>query len=359
MPIENSFHSEEVQSILGKAPSWVVRWGVTIVFIIFCGLFLGCYFIKYPDIITCQAQITTYNPPADLISRYDGLIDTLCVKDGDMVQTGDLIAVLSNTATWTDVDYIQKQLNDFSLFDHSQSIQKEWINKEYSLGDLQSTFAIFQKSCTDYNHYISTNYIQKKKYLIKEQIIKNTEYFNIIKSQCDLKNKDLEIQRNSFKRDSILYGQKVISSNELDIATQNLIQKQNYHSDFNSSLSLTELQIIQLEQQIVELSIQHENETSEYERQITQSYQQLIAEIAKWKQLYTLTASISGNITFVKYWNKNQYINVGAKVASIIPTNDARIIGRIQIPSVGFGKVQVGQNVNIKLNGFPYMEFGV
>ena len=63
--------------------------------------------------------------------------------------------------------------------------------------------------------------------------------------------------------------------------------------------------------------------------------------------------------TFVKYWNKNQYINVGAKVASIIPTNDARIIGRIQIPSVGFGKVQVGQNVNIKLNGFPYMEFGV
>ena len=72
-----------------------------------------------------------------------------------MVQTGDLIAVLSNTATWTDVDYIQKQLNDFSLFDHSQSIQKEWINKEYSLGDLQSTFAIFQKSCTDYNHYIS------------------------------------------------------------------------------------------------------------------------------------------------------------------------------------------------------------
>lgn len=88
MPDRDNFHSEDVQDILGRAPSWVARWGVTAVFAIFGGVLLGCYFIKYPDIIESPVEITTYNPPVDLITRYDGLIDTLCVRDGAMVESG-------------------------------------------------------------------------------------------------------------------------------------------------------------------------------------------------------------------------------------------------------------------------------
>ena len=40
MPDINNFYSEEAQSIMGKAPSWVVRWGVTFFFIIFVGFLL-------------------------------------------------------------------------------------------------------------------------------------------------------------------------------------------------------------------------------------------------------------------------------------------------------------------------------
>lgn len=31
----------------------------------------------------------------------------------------------------------------------------------------------------------------------------------------------------------------------------------------------------------------------------------------------------------------------------------------MKVSSSGFGKVQRGQEVNVKLNGFPYMEFGI
>ena len=36
-----------------------------------------------------------------------------------------------------------------------------------------------------------------------------------------------------------------------------------------------------------------------------------------------------------------------------------KVIGRTRIPTAGFGKVEKGQIVNVKLNGYPYMEFGV
>ncbi|MFR9495632.1 MAG: HlyD family efflux transporter periplasmic adaptor subunit [Rikenellaceae bacterium] len=357
MPTRDNFYSEEVQDIMGKAPSWVIRWGVTIVFAIFGGILLGCYFIKYPDIITSPAQITTYNPPVDLISRYDGLIDTLFVKDGDVVEIGDVVAVLDNTADWSDILLIYDKLSGASINNSNHDYQ--WLNNKYNLGDIQASFAAFQKGARDYRHYITTEHISKKKELLREQINKNKEYLTKLKDQYKHIEQDLKLQVKSYGRDSLLYADNVISSADYEVSTQNLIQKQNAQSGFNATLSSTELQIIQLEQQLVELNIQQENETSEFERLLTQSQQQVLADIAGWKQLYTLNAPTSGRITFVNYWNDKQHIKVGAKLASIVPQGSAQVIGRVQIPSAGFGKVKVGQEANIKLNGYPYMEFGV
>jgi Multidrug resistance efflux pump len=359
MPNRDNFYSEEVQSIIGKAPSMVVRWGVTVVFIIFSLILLGCYFIKYPDVIVSTAEIITYNPPVDLITRSDGLIDKLSVKDGDIVRCGDLIAVLSNTAEYDDILYISNCLKESVSMSHRDLIQQEWLKGDYELGDLQSSFSSFQKICIDYNHYLNTGYISIKKGLIRQQILKNSEYYAKLKEQYSQIKSDLDLQKKSFRRDSLLYSEDVISSSDFDIASQKLLQKQNENSSFKATLSSTELQIIQLKQQIEELSMQEDNEIAEYERAVYQNLHQFLSDLEKWKLQYTIVAPTSGKITFVSYWNINQHVNAGDKLASIIPVGDVQIIGRVQIPSSGFGKVKVGQNVNIKLNGYPYMEFGV
>ena len=35
-------HSEEAQEILGRIPSWTIRWGVTVIFLIFSVIIIGC-----------------------------------------------------------------------------------------------------------------------------------------------------------------------------------------------------------------------------------------------------------------------------------------------------------------------------
>ena len=52
-------------------------------------------------------------------------------------------------------------------------------------------------------------------------------------------------------------------------------------------------------------------------------------------------------------------MTVGSALASIVPEKETEVIGRMEVPSAGFGKVETGQTVNVKLNGFPYMEYGV
>ena len=108
--IEHISHSEEAQSILGRAPSWVVRWGVTVVFCILAGIVAGCYFIRYPQTITAPISITTINPPSDLAARYDGLLDTVCVSNGDAVHAGEVIALFTTAASYGDVATLEHSL---------------------------------------------------------------------------------------------------------------------------------------------------------------------------------------------------------------------------------------------------------
>lgn len=359
MPHSGQQFSEEAQAILGKAPSWVVRWGVTVVFVIFAGILLGSYFIKYPDTVQAPVVITTVNPPADLYARYDGLIDTLFATDGARVDNGSVVAVLRSAADWRDVERIARQLTEAMSQPYAELIGASWLDDGYRLGELQSSFADFQSKCRDYRHYLDADNIGHKKQLIAQQIAKNREYYAKLERQRSLLVKDLEYGRRMLERDSLLLAEAVISTADYETTAQNYLSKQNSKAGFEATLTSTELQIIQSEQQLVELSIQQQNETAEYERALEQSRQQLAAQIAQWYQQYVLVAPAAGHVTLVSYWSENQHVKVGDKLASIVPDGTTEVIGRLQVPTAGFGKVKVGQTVNVKLNGYPYMEFGV
>ena len=41
---EIELRSEEVQEVMGQIPAWIVRWGITILFIVVLALLVGSYF---------------------------------------------------------------------------------------------------------------------------------------------------------------------------------------------------------------------------------------------------------------------------------------------------------------------------
>lgn len=60
-----------------------------------------------------------------------------------------------------------------------------------------------------------------------------------------------------------------------------------------------------------------------------------------------------------KYGQKNQTVQAGQTVATIVPDAETEIIGKVTIPSTGVGKIKTGHPVNIKLDNYPHMEFGM
>lgn len=359
---EGNYYSEPVQEIMGSIPSWITRWGVTVIAGIFALIVIGCCIIRYPQTLTSSITLTSENPPSDLASRYDGLLDTVCVVNGQKVRNGDLVALLSTPADYGDIMAVRDLLDSLSSRERDalpDAVSSPSLYENYRLGDLQSSWSELVRSCRAYMNWSEIDQSGHQKRLVEEQIGKNREYYGDLLVQKAVLEQDMRYELAGLERDSLLMVRGAVSRAEYETSLKNWISKKGSLASFEATLTSTQLSILQLRQQLTELEIQRQNEETEHLRGIMQQASQLKAQVAQWLEQYAVISPADGTVSLQKVWSRGQHVLVGDVIASVVPDNGDRVIGRLQVPSSGFGKVEEGQTVNVRLNGFPYMEFGV
>lgn len=262
-----------------------------------------------------------------------------------------------NTADYRSVLQLERILSDslFSLVTGNTYFE----NETNQLGELQSYYAALEKTCKSYDHYTQTGAIPQQKNQIEQQI--KMLYAGLLaqEKQLAILQRDLRFEQNSQKRDSVLFLSHALTEADYDASLQKLLQKELSVTSQQNSIISTKTNILSQQKLLTDLTIQYDNEQNEFQLQFDEQHAQLLAQIKLWKDKYILNAPIAGKITFTKYWAENQNITTGDRLATIVPEDSTQIIGRITIPSSGLGKVEIGQQVNVKLNGFPYMEYGL
>lgn len=358
----DNYYSEPVQEIMGSIPSWITRWGVTVIAGIFALIIIGCCIIRYPQTLTSSITLTSENPPSDLAARYDGLLDTVCVVNGQKVRNGDLVALLSTPADYGDIMAVRDLLDSLSSRERDalpDAVSSPSLYENYRLGDLQSSWSELVRSCSAYLNWSEIDQSGHQKRLVEEQIGKNREYYGDLLAQKAVLEQDMRYELAGLERDSLLMARGAVSRAEYEATLKNWTSKKGSLASFEATLTSTQLSILQLRQQLTELEIQRQNEETEHLRGIMQQASQLKAQVAQWLEQYAVISPADGTVSLQKVWSRGQHVMVGDVIASIVPDEGDRVIGRLQVPSSGFGKVEEGQRVNVRLNGFPYMEFGV
>jgi HlyD family secretion protein len=233
------------------------------------------------------------------------------------------------------------------------------LSEQLTLGELQISYGPFVKSRNNFKHYLTQNFLPQKIGLINKQIIKQEEYYQTLISQKEIEKNDLTLSEKSFIRDSSLYLKRTTSEAEYDKSRQLFLAKKSAIIGFEATLRETESSILQMQSSRVELQMQHERELSEFRLALDESKQNLENAIHQWEERYLVVSPIRGKLTYTSIWSVNQEVKTGELIATIIPLEPSAIIAKAFIPPSGFGKVEVGQRVNLKLSGFPYMEFGM
>lgn len=352
--------SEEVQEILGSPPRWLIRWGISLMAGVIVLLLLGSYIFKYPDIITGRVTILSSNPPASLVARANGKIDHLFVEDQQKVTAGQVLAILENPARYADVLELRNRLDSIRIYiEKPEELENLKLDDNLQLGQIQPSYASFVSQCTELVTFSEYDLFRTRIETLARQVSDQERYLLQLTNQARILDDKLQLSRRQLDRDKELSRQNVISASDLEKTEAEYLQNELNHRTAVANLTSTRNQINQMQRQVTELRAERGEQLNKLLAGLREKFDNLASQISVWEMTYVFQAPIAGTVTFTNIWSENQQVSQGSPVFSVVPDESVEIIGRLEIPLTGSGKVEPGQRVKVKLDNFPYMEYGM
>jgi HlyD family secretion protein len=156
-----------------------------------------------------------------------------------------------------------------------------------------------------------------------------------------------------------LFAGKVIPESELEQSHQALLRVNIELQQARLDHSAKNIELAEKRQLIQEYRISRTQEKEKFVSVLRESYLNLMAQINLWENSYLLVSPIDGYVSFTKFWSANQSVVKDEPVVSIVPLKPGNFLGRINLKMQRSGKVKPGMLVNIKLSGYPYLEYGI
>lgn len=352
--------SDDVNEILSRAPGWTVRWGNTLILAIVSLFIIGSALFRYPDKLSAPITVTSENLPAQLMAKTTGRVQELFKSDGNVVSKGDVIAMIENSASFTDYIELSDALD--SLLGNgflAENLVVEDLPVNLQLGDMQDAYNQFLGRAREYGNFIRLDYHSKKSMLIKRELEAQRSMIRQYSRQIAISSEQADIASRRYSRDSLLYVQKVISQSDFESSKASKLSARQDYEGARKNLEDLRLTALQSEQTLLDLELDKDKQKSNLLSGLSGDMDLLKASLRKWEQDYLLISPLDGKLSFTRFWQKNQNVTEGDVVFTVVPGKEANIKGKIFLPLEGAGKVRIGQKVNIKFDNFPYMEFGM
>lgn len=353
-----NLRSEEVQEILTNPPIWIVRWGITLIFLFTLIICILAFIIKYPDFVTAKVIVTTQKPTQTVVTRNSGQLAGVFVKDRDTVSIGHKLAVIENLAKMEDV-YLLKSITDTLQFDKDHFEFPVEATTNLNLGDLQSAYINFEKSYVDYfllrDLKPYTNRIYGNQRSIEEIRVRLIDQIK----QKQLLEEEYLLATTDIQRHKQLFSKGVISQQEYDNKKREFLQMQKSLSSMAISISQMREATTSANQALKETRVGQSEDGTRFLKNLVLSYNALKKSIRDWEYNYVLKSSIDGVVSFQEFWGTNQFVGANQVIYTIMPLDKSKLVGKLMLPAQNAGKVTTGQKVLVKLDNYPYQQYGM
>jgi HlyD family secretion protein len=359
MEVDNNLsfeRSELVQEIVSSKTGVVERYGIIFFIIVLIIILVSCWYIKYPDIVTAKAKLTSINTPKEVITKVSGKLVKLIIKEGDFVHQNQLLGFVESRANHDEVIKLSDVVDTLQTLLQNNQVEKIPVYFPFyfqNLGEIQKEYQTFMQSFTLFNQYLSSGYYVKKNEMLRIDIRYLEKIHGNLLQQKNMNKEDLDLAKETFEANKILKDEKVISRLDYRNEQSKLIGK---------SLTIPQISLAIINNE----SLQHEKqkEIMQLKNEITlqkgvfeQSLYTLKAQLEDWKSKYLLTAPIDGKIAFVTFLQENQQLQINQIICFVNPEN-TEYFAEVYVPQNNFGKLRIGQSVLLKFPAYPFQEFG-
>lgn len=349
--------SEEILDILNETPGWVVRCG-TLVFLFIIALFLaGAWIIRYPEVLRGEAVVTTEAPPIKVVSEAGGRVTKLVIRDEVFVKKGDVLAETESTMGLESVSGLQSLIRETRLFldDHNHRIIMPADTLTW--GELQEDVNLLCKHYRAYLMLQSDDYHRFQARNLYTQMAELNRMSEANERQRDLHFRMLSNAEDGFKIDEKLFAENIYSKQEFQKKANDYLKERTESEGFNKEAIKCNLRLAEIKKEVRDI----EHSFAEKERAcldgMTQSLLNIENGLKNWQKRFLITAPADGKLVYLKQLTENQYVRPADTLFAVIPARQ-QFVALVDIPVRGMGKAEVGQKVILKMDDYPFQEFG-
>lgn len=351
--------TEEIQDIIERMPRNTGRMVVWIIMGLTVLLLSFGWLVKYPEVIKGPITISSKLSPVKLVSKASGRLYLLNHKSSDLVEKGEIFALIESSADLHDIliiDSIIKNLDPKIL------ICKDVLSRfprNLNLGEMTDNYFRFLDALELTVQFPANHNYQFQKEENRLAVLSQNDILKHLDSLRIIKEKYKNIVHSLLQKDSLQYYQiKGIAEIELDKT------KLDYYNSIENSLSIqndiskTKNQVRALNNKRNQLILDQQAYEQKTDIELISTFGALKYGIRQWLISYTFKAPFAGKLEFIDFWKQNDFVESGKELFSILPEKNY-LEGNVYLPISGAGKVTVGQHVNIKLENYPYHEYGI
>lgn len=357
MPEELYKHNDNINYLLTRRLSFMLRYGMSFLFLLGLFVLASLYFIKAPDTLEGKFVLSSSNPPKSMVAKVNGRIVKKNVNDATKVNKGDVLLVLESVADESEINQLESELTHIQLLCDSNTLDSlTYIGTEsfQHLGEIQQVYEQFKKSNNELYLALTSGQYLKEKSIINKRLnnLKQTR-FNLT-NQKQIYEREYALANETWQADSLLDKQRSITKIELRNTESARLQRKLSLSNLQQNVLNNETAINDIEQQLLTL----EKNIAQQKNSFIQSYSVLKASIADWKSKYLFIAPFDGSISMPANIFEGLNIQAGEPVLYIIP-DSSNWLCEVLIPQQNFGKISINQRTILKFDSYNFEEYGV
>ncbi|MBN8680428.1 MAG: HlyD family efflux transporter periplasmic adaptor subunit [Chitinophagales bacterium] len=350
-------HSDDILDILNESPRWIVRMGATVISFILVLFLAGTWYIRYPEILKGTAVVSPSAPTIQVVTQSAGRLMRLLVTDGQMVKKGDVLAEMENLSSLDDTRQVERLLEQGRRFLKNPAEELVFPTDSLNGGDFQSLIAGLQQTYHGYRWLVTDSYYGQKLEGIQRQIVAQQKLLRVNAQRKVLNEAEFKNVASAYQTDQKLMEEGLYSKTEFLKRENEYLEKKRESAGMEEYAIQNQLSIARLESEYHTVLFEFESKKRDYLNRIMQTLHQLDQDLQAWKHRHLLTAPSDGKLVCLKNLAERQYVSANEALFSVLP-EQREYLAMVEIPVRGLGKAAVGQRVVLKMDDYPYQEFG-
>lgn len=337
--------------------SLLIVWGFIVAVLVL--FFVISYFVKVPNTIHGEG-ILMNNDIVDYVSPKEGVVEYVH-PDNMKVEKDQILWLFETMAQVEEIDTLYNKLQEVETMNYesfSKLFKKLTLIHANKLGSIALPYIEFYIQLKTYIHrhsdnpsFLELNIIENEIRTIEQTIDQDMHILANAKERLLLAKKNRQ-------QDSILFAQRLITSEQWQNSKLNYLQAHSIYTDILKEIDIQKKRHNNFMQEMNKLQMTIGiNENTLFDTTVGK-YVQLIDFIKEWQRINVIRAPFNGTIKHYRFWNKNDFVQKNENLFVFTAKESAREI-EVKINIEGAGKVKVGQKCLIELKEYPSKDYGM